>query len=76
MRTWLYLVTSPRAGFSHIRSVYENNQVRLADGLGEFRCELMHSQNVRCFARNSGGKTRRYFPTNAVVTPQAGSHIR
>ena len=48
--TWLYVVTSPRAGFSHVRSVDENYQVRLADGLGEFRGELTHSQKVRCFA--------------------------
>ena len=48
-RAWLYVFTSPCAGFSHIRSVYENNQLGLADGLGELRCQLMHGQNVGGF---------------------------
>ena len=72
---WLCLVTSPRAGFSHERSVIENYQVGLADGLGEFRCKLMHGQNARCVARNGCRKMRRNFPAEALTRGACGRNL-
>ena len=69
-RAWLYLFTSPCPRILHIRSVYENNQLGLTDGLSELRCQLMHGHNMGGFVRNDYCETRRNFPTDGIITPE------